>query len=97
MFPHCWWTGPGKGSKRGHLLSIFFFGCAGSSLPCAGFLLLQQARATLHCMGFWFGGLLSNQKSTEDRAAEYKLWAHMLSSCDSRALERRLSSCSAGA
>ena len=31
---------------------VFLFGCTGSSLPCAGFLWLWQARATL-CCGAW--------------------------------------------
>jgi len=28
---------------------LFIFGCSGSLLPYMGFLLLQQAGATLHC------------------------------------------------
>ena len=75
-----------------------FFGCIGSLLLHMGFLKLQRAGATLccsarisHCSGFSCCG-----------ARALGMWAsvvavHGLSSCGSRALERRLSSCGAWA
>ena len=72
----------------------FIFGCVGSSWLRASFLQLRRAGATLHCgaraphcSGFSCGG-----------ARALGVWAsvvvaHGLSSCGSRALERRLSSC----
>ena len=72
----------------------FFFGCVGSSLLQAGFPYLRQVGATLrygarasHCGGFSCCG-----------ARALGVWASVvvasgLSSCGSRALERRLSSC----
>ena len=77
---------------------LFIFGCVGSSLLCPGFLQLRRAGATLccgtrasHCGGFSCCG-----------ARALGMWASVvvecgLSSCGSRALERRLSSCGARA
>ena len=89
-------------SERTPFLKIYFiyfiFGCVGSSLLCAGFLWLWRAGATLrcgvqvsHCSGFSCCG-----------ARALGAWAsvvvaHGLSSCGTRALERRLSSCGARA
>ena len=80
------------------LSQIFFFflifGCVASSLLCMGFLQLQRVGATLrcstqasHCGGFSCCG-----------AQAQGTWAPVVvargfSSCGSRALERRLSSC----
>ena len=77
---------------------LFIFGCVGSSLLRAGFLLLWRAGATLlcgeqasHCGGF-----------SCCRAQALGVWASVvvargLSSCGSRALEHRLRSCGARA
>ena len=82
-----------------YLFYLFIiFGCVGSSLPRAGFLKLQRAGATLpcgarasHCGGFSCCGAqaLGAQASV--------VAACGLSSCGLQALERRLSSCGAGA
>ena len=73
---------------------FFIFGCVGSSLLHMGFLQLWRAGATLHCgaqashcSGFSCCGAcaLGTQASV--------VVAHGLSSCGSRALECRLSSC----
>ena len=68
----------------------FIFGCIGSSLLRVGATLCCGARAS-HCGGF-----------SCCRARALGAWAsvvvaHGLSSCGSRALERRLSSCGAQA
>ena len=73
-------------------LRLFFFGCIGSSLLRAGFLQLRRAGATLrrgarasHCGGFSCCGTWA-----------LGMWASVvaaLGSCDTRALECRLSSC----
>ena len=77
---------------------FFFFGCVGSSLLHTGFLQLQRVGATLycsvqasHCSGFscFRARALGTQASV--------VAAYGLSSCGSRALERRLSSCGAQA
>ena len=74
-------------------LFIFIFGCTGSSLLHTGFLQLRQAGATVrggaqasHCSGFSRCGA----RAPDMRASVVA--AHRLSSCGSRALERRLSS-----
>ena len=81
-----------------NFIYLFIFGCVGSLLLRAGFLRLRRARATLrygaeasHCGGFsccgaWALGVRASA-----------VVVHGLSSCGSRALERRLSSCSARA
>ena len=81
-------------TKKFFLIYLFIFGCVGSSLLHTGFLQLQQAGATLrcgvwssHCSGFSCCG-----------AQALGTWASVvvsrgLSSCGSRALEHRLSSC----
>ena len=73
------------------LINVFIFGCVGSSLLCAGFLQLQQAGATLRC-GAWAShcGGFSLLRSMGSRYTGF-------SSCGSKALERRLSSCGAPA
>ena len=77
---------------------LFIFGCVGSLVPCAGFLQLQRAGATLccgaqvsHCGGFFCCGAraLGAQASVAV--------ARELSSCGLWALEHRLSSCGARA
>ena len=79
-------------------LFIFNFGCIGSLLLCVGFLYLWQVGATLrcgvwasHCSGFscWGARALGTRASV--------VVACGLSSCGSRALEHRLSSCGARA
>ena len=81
-----------------YLFYLFIFDCVGSLLLCAGFLQLWRAGATLrcsawasHCGGFSCCGAwaLGMQASV--------VVAHGLSSCGSRALERRLGSCGARA
>ena len=81
-----------------NLFNLFIFGWAGSSLLHVGFLQLWREGATLccsarapHCSGF-----------SCCRAWALGSWAsvvvaHGVSSCGSRALERRLSSCGARA
>ena len=75
-------------------ISLFICGCVGSSLLCAGFLQLRRVEATLrcgagtsHCGGFSCCGAwaLGAQASV--------VAACGLSSCGSRALEHRRSSC----
>ena len=80
------------------LINLFIFGCVGSLLLRTGFLQLRRVGATLccsawasHCGGFSCCG-----------AWALSVWASVvvprrLSSCDSRALECRLSSCGARA
>ena len=77
---------------------LFIFGCIGSSLLRAGFLQLQRVGATLRC-GSWASRCSGFSCC---RAQALGTWAsvvvaHGLSSCGSRALERRLSSCGARA
>ena len=67
---------------------LFIFVCIGSSLLHAGFLQLQRVGATLRCGA----GVLIVVASL---VAEHGLQACGLSSCGSRSLERRLSSCGA--
>lgn len=98
MFPHCWWTGPGKGSKWGHLLSIFFvlyvWLCWVFVAMCRLSLVAASGGySSSHGLLVW--GLLPNQKSTELQSTSSGRTG--FGSCDPRALERRLSSCGAGA
>ena len=76
------------------ILFLFIFGCIGTSLLSMGFLLLQQAAATLHC-GAWAshcsGFSCCGARALGVRASVAV--ASGLSSCGSRALARRLSSC----
>ena len=71
--------------------NLFIFGCVGSSLLCVGFSLgfslVAESRgySSLQCVGFSLQWLLL-LRSTGSRRAGF-------SSCGSRALERRLSSC----
>ena len=77
---------------------VCIYGCVGSLLLCVGFLQLQLAGATLHCgawashcgdfscCGAWALGMWASV-----------VVAHGLSSCGSRTLECRLSSCGARA
>lgn len=58
------------------------FGCAASSLLCAGLLQLRQMGAALHC-GVW-GWCLLPSRGTGSRLEEY-------SGCGSWALEHELS------
>ena len=76
------------------LINYLFFGSVGSSLLLAGFLWLQQAGATLccgalvsHCGGF----SCCEAQALGSRASVVVV--HGLSSCGSRALVCRLSSC----
>ena len=77
---------------------LFIFGCIGSSLLHVGFLQLQRMGATLscgaqasHCGGF----LCCGAQALGARASVFV--ACGLSSCGSRALQHRLSSCGARA
>ena len=77
-----------------YLFYLFIFGCVRSSLLCTGFLQLWHAGATLrcgarasHCGGFSCCGA----RALGLRASV--VTAHGLSSCGSRTLECRLSSC----
>ena len=72
-------------------LNLFIFGCPGSSLPRAGFSLVAASwgYSSLQCVGFSLRWLLL-LRSTGSRRAGF-------SSCGSRSLERRLSSCGARA
>ena len=80
---------------------LFIFGCVGSSLLCVGFLWLWRVGAALrcgvrasHCGGFslWStGSRHAGFSSCGMRASVVVVCG--LSSCGSRALERRLSSC----
>ena len=77
---------------------LFVFGCFGSSLLRVGFLQLQRAGATLRC-GAWAshcGGFFCCGAWALGAGASVVV-ARGLSSCGSRALERRLSSCGAWA
>ena len=81
--------------KNGFYSFIFLiFGCVGSSFLCAGFLQLWRAGATLRC-GAWVsrcrGFPCCGAQALGVRASV--VVAHGLSSCGSRALECRLSSC----
>ena len=80
------------------LFILFSFGCVGSSWLCEGFLQLWRAGATLccsarasHCGGF----SCCRARALGTRALV--VVARGLSSCGSRALECRLSSCGAQA
>ena len=70
---------------KNKFIYLFIFGCVGSSLLRAAFLYLRRAGATLRC-GVWALGTWASV-----------VVARGLSSCDSRALECRLSSCGAWA
>ena len=65
---------------------LFIFGCSGSSLPCAGFSPLAASRG--YSRGAW--AFLTAVPSC---VAEHGPKALGFSSCSSRALEHRLSSC----
>ena len=71
------------------LFYLFIFGCVGSSLLRAGFL--QLCRRASHCSGF------SCCAARAPGVQASVVVVHGLSSCGLRALERRLSSCSARA
>ena len=80
------------------LIYLFIFGCVGSLLLHVGFLQLQRMGATLpcgaqasHCGGFSCCGA----RALGTRASVAVAWG--LSSCGSRVLECRLSSCGARA
>ena len=77
---------------------LFIFGCVGSLLLCTGFLQLWRAGATLRC-GAWAShcGGFSCCRAWAQGAWVSVVVARGLSSCGSRALEHRLSSCSARA
>ena len=89
---------------------LFIFGCIVSSLRCAGFSLrcagfsLQCTGFSLQCAGFSLRWLLL-LRSTGSRHTGFSscgtrasvVVAHGISSCGSRALGRRLSSCGARA
>ena len=70
---------------------LFIFGCFGSSLLCVGFSLFAASGgySSLRCMGLSLRWLLLLRSMGSRRAG--------FSSCGSRALERRLSSCGAWA
>ena len=76
----------------------FIFGCVGSSLLHAGFLQLRRARATLRCsvQASYCGGFSCCGAWALGTWASVVV-AHRPSSCGSRALECRLSSCGAWA
>ena len=86
-------------------INLFIFGCIESLLLHAGFLYLQRVGATLRCgaRASHFGGfLLWSMGSRHVDFSSCGMWtsvvvARGLSSCGSRALERRLSSCGAWA
>ena len=81
-----------------NLFYLFIFGCIGSLLLRTGFLYLQRAGATLRCgarASHWGG--FSCCRAWDLGAWASVVVAHGLSSCGSRALERRLSSCGAQA
>ena len=73
-------------------------GCVGSSLLRAGFSLVAASGgcSLLRCVGFSLRWLLL-LRSTGSRSRASVVVALGLSSCGSRALERRLSSCGAQA
>ena len=75
-----------------YLFILFIFGCVGSLLLRAGFLLLWRVGVTLHC-GAWAshcsGFFCCGAQALGMQASV--VVARGLSSCGSRALERRLS------
>ena len=75
---------------------LFSFGCVGSSLLLTGFLQLWQAGATLRCSA-WAShcGVFSFCRAQALGVQASVVVARGLSSCGSRAPERRLSSCGA--
>ena len=75
-----------------------FFGCVGSLLLRAGFLQLWRAGATLCCSAraSYCGGFSCCEAQALGTRASVVV-AHGLSSCSSRALEHRVSSCGAQA
>ena len=75
-----------------YLFYLFIFGCVGSSLLLTGFLQLRRVGATLRCgaRASHCGGFSCGVWALGTRASVAV--AHGLSSCGSRALERRLSS-----
>ena len=80
------------------IFCLFIFGCVGSSLLRVGFLQLQGAGATLcRSARASHGGVFSCCRVWALGARASVVVAHGLSSCGSRALERRLSSCDARA
>ena len=79
-------------------LFIFIFGCVGSSLLREGFSLVAASRgySSLRCAGFSLGGFSCCGTRAIGAWASVVV-ARGLSSCGSRALERRFSSCGAWA
>ena len=75
-----------------YLFYLFSFGCVGSSLLHVGFFQLRQARATLCC-----SALTSHCRGFSCCRAQAGSRHAGFSSCGSRAVERRLSSCGARA
>ena len=73
---------------------LFIYGCVGSLLLCAGFSLVAAigGYSLLRCVGFSLQWLLL-LRSMGSRHVGSVVVACGLSSCGSRALERRLSSC----
>ena len=72
-----------------HGCFYFLGGCAGSLLPHAGFLKLQQAGATLHC-----GLLIAAASLLQSTGSKHGLRScTCIQRCSSRALEHRLGSC----
>ena len=93
------WKEPfGKGFFFFFNLFIFIFGCLGSLLLHAGFSLVAASRgySSLRFAGFSLGGFSCCRARALGARASVVV-AHGLSSCGSRALERRLSSCGAWA
>ena len=76
------------------IINLFIFVCVESSLLRTGFLQLRRAGATLHC-GAWAShcGGFSCCRAQALGARASVVAACGLSSCGTRALERRLSSC----
>ena len=74
-------------------IDLFIFGCVGSSLLCTGLLCLRQAGATLHCGArASHCGVFSCCGAQALGMQASVVVACRLSSCGSRALDRRLSS-----
>ena len=65
---------------------LFIFGCVGSSLPHAGFLLLRRVRASLHCSAWAsYGGGFSCCGARALGMWASVVVAHKLSSCGAQA------------
>ena len=81
-----------------YFIYLFIFGCVGSSLLRMGFLSLRRVGATLRCgaQASHCGGFSCCRERTLGAHASVVV-ARGLSSCGSRALELRLSSCGARA